>query len=136
MGWQIVSLVTSSIKLPNGEGLEVSFWNLVHNVIQGFYHGTYTYIQIYSIVGFFGSHGDCFSHSMVCIICYRCVFHWYPGVLEVLQIYVNTRMKICSCWHACVSYLLILLDAPLLILIADCWIVPTCWKCHFDVVCT
>jgi hypothetical protein len=33
MGWQIVSLVTSSIKLPNGESLEVSFWNLVHNVI-------------------------------------------------------------------------------------------------------
>ncbi len=133
MGWQIVSLVTSSIKLPNGESLEVSFWNLVHNVIQGFYHDTYTYIQIYSIVGFFGSHGDCFSHGMVCIMLYRCVFHWYPGVLEVLQIYVSTQMKICRCWHACVSYLLILLDAPLLILatdFCDCWIVPTCQKCH------
>ncbi len=33
MGWQIVSHITSSIKLPNGESLEVSFWNLVHNVI-------------------------------------------------------------------------------------------------------
>jgi hypothetical protein len=102
LGWQIVSLVTSSIKLPNGESLQVSFWNLVHNIIQEFYHDTYTYIQIHSIVGFFGSHGDCFSHSMVCIQSHICVFHWYPSVLEVLKIYVSTQMKICRCWHACV----------------------------------